>query len=119
MASLRDEARAYIDEARDGIIWLALWKTGRSWHLQAMYSTEYVEACRILNRPTHWEIDNDDLDELQRIYQEDSNAKLLNGYYTNIGSLEEMTVDSLVDGLRWQYSMGGNVEGILQEMGRA
>ncbi len=118
MASLREEAREYFNEAQGGIIWLALWKTGRSWHIRPMYFTEYVESCKFLNIPAHWEIDNDDLDELQSIYNQDPNANLVNGYYRNIGSLEEMTVESLVSGLRYQYEMGGNLEEVLQEMGR-
>ncbi len=32
MASLRDTVKDYQKELRDGIAWVAFWKTGRSWN---------------------------------------------------------------------------------------
>ena len=32
MASLRDTVKDYQEELRDGIAWVAFWKTGRSWN---------------------------------------------------------------------------------------
>lgn len=114
MASLREEARDILPEARDGIIWFAVWKTGRSWHTRLIYSAEY-SPCG-WGRPEKWEIDADDLHTLEEILAEDENANLLNGYYRNIGSLEEMTLESLVDGIRFQYEHGGNLEDIIDMM---
>ena len=114
MASLREEARDILPEARDGIIWFAVWKTGRSWHTRLIYSADYTAA--YMNRPERWDIDPDGLQELEEILAEDENAVLLNGYYRNIGSLEEMTLESLVDGIRFQYEHGGNLEDIIDMM---
>ena len=114
MASLREEARWILDTARDGILWFAVWKTGRSWHIREIYSAEYCP--HNWKSPEKWEIDADDLQTLEEIYAEDENANLLNGYYRNIGSLEEMTLESLMDGIRFQYDHGGNLEDILDMM---
>lgn len=113
MASLREEARWVLDDARNGIAWIAVWKTGRSWHCVPFYATEYVERNRLTGAEAHFEIDADDLAELRKILAEDPEAILVNGYYRNIGSLEDMTLDSLVDGLRWQYGKGGNLAEIV------
>jgi len=114
MASLREEARDILDEAREGIIWFAVWKTGRSWNIRLIYSADYTEASAF--RPEKWDIDADDLQELEDILADDDDALLLNGYYQNIGSLEDMTLDSLVDGIRFQYEHGGNLANILDIM---
>ena len=34
MASLRDTVKEYQEELRDGIAWVAFWKTGRSWNAE-------------------------------------------------------------------------------------
>ena len=34
MASLRDTVKDYQEELRDGITWVAFWKTGRSWNAE-------------------------------------------------------------------------------------
>ena len=34
MASLRDTVKDYQEELRDGIAWVAFWKTGRSWNAE-------------------------------------------------------------------------------------
>lgn len=117
MASLREEARAVIDVARDAIIWIAVWKTGRSWHCREIYSVDYQESNPYFHRDEKWQIDEDDKEELRDILKEDPNACLVNGYYMNIGSLEEMTIESLADGLRYQYEISGNMESILRKAG--
>ena len=43
----------------------------------------------------------------------------MNGYYCNLGSLEEMTLESLMDGIRFQYGFGGDLMDILQKAGKA
>ena len=113
MASLREEARWVLDDARDGICWIAVWKTGRSWHCEALYGCEYTESNQRMHIDAHWDIDTDDMDRMREILAEDQDACLVNGYYYNLGSLEEMTLDSLVDGLRWQYDINGNMASIV------
>ena len=34
MANLRDTVKDYQEELRDGIAWVAFWKTGRSWNAE-------------------------------------------------------------------------------------
>lgn len=116
MASLREEARPYLDDFRNAISWIAVWKTGRSWNCRIIWSAEYTEGSARWHREAKWEINDEDREELQRILEEDPNACLINGYYLNIGPLEEMTLNSLVDGLRFQYEGGGNLEYILQKV---
>ena len=46
MASLKEIAREYRDEIMDGIAWVAIWKTGRSWNAKAFWlnlETERIE----------------------------------------------------------------------------
>ena len=113
MASLREEARPYLEEFRDAIGWIAVWKTGRGWNVKAIWSAEYTEANALFHWEEGWKIDADDLEELHAILDQDPNACLINGYYRNIGSLEEMTLGSLVEGLRFQYENGGNLADVL------
>lgn len=115
MASLREEARYILYDAMSGVSWFAVWKTGRSWNIRMIYSAEYTQS-RFCH-PEVWECDQDDMQTMQEIWNEDHDAVLLNGYYRNIGSLEEMTLGSLVDGIRWQYEHdGGNLGEILAVM---
>lgn len=97
MASLKNEARYVIDEARDAICWLAVWKTGRSWHISTVWPEYDTNIDKFIG------IDGDELKELQETAKADSNALLINGYYYNLGSLEDMTRDGLANALRWHY----------------
>ena len=106
MASLREEARWILDEARAAICWIAVWKTGRSWNVETFYGVEYDEG-RL------YPIEEDDEKRLREIYEEDNDAILVNGYYCNLGSLEEMTLESLIDGIKFQYGFGGDIMRIL------
>ena len=118
MASLREEARPYLDDFRNAISWIAVWKTGRSWNVRLIWSAEYTEGSARWHREAKWAIDEDDREELRSILKQDPNACLINGYYLNIGPInEEMTLGTLVDGLRFQYEGGGNLEDILQKVG--
>ena len=36
MAALHEIARQYAEEIRDGIAWVIIWKTGRSWHAESV-----------------------------------------------------------------------------------
>jgi len=57
MAAINTIAKEWADELRDGIAWLIVWKTGRSWNAQAVwlgvdndtFEPEDLEAAR--NRP--------------------------------------------------------------------
>ena len=115
MASLRDEARPYLADFRNAINWIAVWKVGRGWNVQLIWSAEYQEGCKRWNREEKWMIDADDQEELRHILAQDPNACLINGYYLNIGPLDGMTMDSLLDGLRFQYEGGGNLAAILEQ----
>lgn len=37
MAALHEIARQYAEEIRDGIAWVIIWKTGRSWHAESVW----------------------------------------------------------------------------------
>lgn len=53
MASLKEIAREYRDEIMDGIAWVAIWKTGRSWNAKAFWlnlETERIEDEEIPSR---------------------------------------------------------------------
>lgn len=97
MASLRIAAQDVLCEARDGICWIAVWKTGRSWNTMTFWPMYDERTGRFS------EVDKDDLEQLQNIVSVDPNAIFLNGYYFNLGSLEEMTRDSLTNAIRWHY----------------
>ena len=56
MASLKEIAREYRDEIMDGIAWVAIWKTGRSWNAKAFWLNletlkQYLESGKKL---TEW-----------------------------------------------------------------
>lgn len=117
MASLREAARSVLEDAKMGICWIAVWKTGRSWDAEPIYGAEYDEGCGHgpLRRPASWKIDTDAEERLHEILQQDPEAIMINGYYRNIGPLEEMTLETLMDGIRFQYGLnGGSIEGILE-----
>ena len=99
MASLRELARENILEASDAICWFALWKKGRSWEMEILW-VDFDEKTRSFG------FDDDDQKRAREILKDDYDAVFINGYYDNIGSLEEMTVSSLTDGLRYQYERG-------------
>ena len=117
MASLKEEARWILDDARDGIAWLAIWKTGRTWHAEIMY-VDYTEGRSYPRKAEEeWKIDSEDAARLREILAEDPEAILVNPVYCNLGPFEDMTLSSLIDGIRFQYSLGGNVSGILRMAG--
>lgn len=115
MASLREEAKWYFDDFQNACCWMLVWKEGRSWNIESMYETEYIEGNYMLHRPSRWKISAEDKAELERVLAIDPKATIINGYYDNIGSLEEMTLSSLVDGIRYQYEHSNeDIEYILQ-----
>lgn len=96
MASIKKIAKEVIEDARDGIAWIAIWKTGRSWNGCAYYP-EDIDRNGV---PTWGE---EEMTELKEIAKTDKNAIVVNAYWHNLGSVEEMTVESLANALRWQY----------------
>ena len=120
MASLKEEARYILDDAKDGIAWLAIWKTGRTWHAETMYDdVEYTEGRKYPRKiESSWRIEDEAAERLREIWAEDHNAILVNPYYDNLGPFEEMTLTSLIEGIRFQYDFGGNVMEILRKAGK-
>lgn len=100
MASIRKAAQWVLDDCRDGIGWVAIWKEGRSWESDRIYGVDFDE-------PTYTATidDADELERLQAILAIDPHAIIVNGYYHNLGDCECMTRDTLADALRWQYEL--------------
>ena len=96
MAALKDIARDNADELRDGIAWVIVYRTGRSWHALPVWSDLEGDG---------WE--TDDLNEALGILKVDPDAVILNGYYCGHFG-EDMTIDQLAAGIRWHYENGYN-----------
>lgn len=96
MAALNTIAREYTDEIRDGIAWVIVWKTGRSWNATAVW----------LN-PDDDTFEPDNLTTVREVLEQDPNAVMVNGYYCGHFG-EDMTVAELADGIRWHYENGYN-----------
>lgn len=99
MATLRELARGNLTEAADAICWFAIWKTGKAWNMESFY-IDFDERTRLFR------ISEEDQERVREILKEDYSAKFANGYYDNLGPLEEMTVSSLMDGIKFQYEVG-------------
>ena len=97
MASLRSVAQNVLEEAREGIAWIALFKEGRGWNAECFWQS----ADRENGAPQFKE---EDVKRLREILATDGNAIFVNGYYSNLGSVEEMIRDTLANALRWQYA---------------
>lgn len=102
MASIRQAAQNVLDEARDGIAWIALWKDGRSWKSESFHP-DFDEATR------RFTFDADELMQLRGVFRQDPDAILVNSYYCNLGDPDCMTRDTLANALRWQYENRGNL----------
>lgn len=96
MAALNKIAREYADEIRDGIAWVIVWKTGRSWNATAVW----------LN-PDDDTFEPDDLTTAHEVLEQDPNAVMVNGYYCGHFG-EDMTVAELAAGIHWHYENGYN-----------
>ncbi len=96
MANLRTTAQNVLEEARDGIAWIALFKKGRGWGAECFWP-DFDE------RSNSFEFEDYDIDPLKEILAIDQNAIFVNSYYFNLGPVEEMTRDTLASALRWQY----------------
>lgn len=97
MAALKDVAKNEADIIREGIGWVIIYKTGRSWHSLSIW----------LN-PDNDSIESDDVEEVIRILKQDAGAVMLNGYYCGHFG-EEMTNDDIANGIRWHYENGYNL----------
>ena len=96
MASLRAVAQQVLEEARDGIAWIALYRKGRGWEAGCFWPTFYEES-------GIFTFDSDDTQEVKSILATDPEAIFVNGYYTNLGPLEKMTRETLSAAFLWQY----------------
>ena len=101
MARLREEAQRVLIEGREGIAWIVVWKTGRSWNCEAFYP-DYDE------KTGAFAFDECDLEAIDEIRAADPLAAIVNSCYCNLGECEIMTRDSLACALRWQYDLGHN-----------
>ena len=97
MAAINTIAKDWADELRDGIAWVIVWKTGRSWNATAVW----------LNSDTDT-FEPEDLEQARKILEQDPNAVMLNGYYCGHFG-EDMTVAELAAGIRWHYENGYNL----------
>lgn len=95
MAALKEIAREYAAEIRDGIGWVIVYRTGRSWHALTVWSD-------LGNN--EWE--TDDINDALEALRLDPRAVALNGYY--LGRFGDMTIDDIAAGIRWHYERGTN-----------
>ena len=93
MASLRDTVKDYQEELRDGIAWVAFWKTGRSWNAEYFH----LEMGDILYP--------EDRSRMEEIKQADPAAVVVNGYYSGYLG-EDISLDELTAGVRRHYENG-------------
>ena len=96
MAALKEIAREWASELREGIAWVIIWKTGRSWNAQAVWLNCEDEK-----------LEPEDLGLARKALNQDENAVMLNGYYCG-RFFEEMTVEDVAAAIRWHYENGYN-----------
>jgi hypothetical protein len=84
-------AKENADIIRDGIAWLLVWKTGRSWHAESVW----------LNPDTDT-FEEEDIDMVNEILEQDMNAVMLNGYYCSCFG-EDMPISDISKGIRYHY----------------
>ena len=96
MAAINAIAREWADEIRDGIVWVIVWKIGRSWNAQAVWLDSDTDT-----------FEPEDLELAREILEKDPKAVMLNGYYCGHFG-EDMTVAELAAGIRWHYENGYN-----------
>ena len=86
MASLRDAIKEQQEELQGGNAWVAFWKEGRSWHIEAFH----LDMGATLYPEDEW--------RLREIEAADPTAIVLNGYLS-----EDMTLDELTTSIRYHY----------------
>ena len=92
MAAINAIAKDWADELRDGIAWVIVWKTGRSWNAAAVWLNSEDDT-----------FEPEDLEQARKILEQDPNAVMLNGYYCGHFG-EDMTVAELAAGIRWHWT---------------
>ena len=97
MAAINTIAKEWANEIRDGIAWVIVWKTGRSWNATAVWLNSEDDT-----------FEPEDLEQARKILAQDPNAVMLNGYYCGHFG-EDMTVAELAAGIRWHYENGYNL----------
>ena len=102
MANLRDTVKDYQEELRDGIAWVAFWKTGRSWNAEYFH----LEMGDILYP--------EDRSRMEEIKQTDPAAVVVNGYYSGYLG-EDMSLDELTAGVRRHYETDIAISGNLSK----
>ena len=98
MASIKEIAKYYNGDIQDGIHWVAIWKTGRSWNAEVFYEDDGdYENGYIYSK--------EDREQMKAILKEDSTAIMINGYYTNCGTDEnrQVPVNDIIAGIEWNY----------------
>lgn len=97
MSSLRNLVRYNRDELREGIVYVAFWKNGKSWEAENFYL----------------DIDNcfraADLKRAEAILNADKSAIIVNGYYTcpfSNGDENEKasSIDFMTSHIQWRYN---------------
>ena len=96
MAALRDIARDFAAEIRDGIGWTIVYRAGRSWNALTIWSDIW-----------NGEWETNDLNDAIGILKADPDAVIVNGYYCGHFG-EDMTIDEIAAGIRWHYEGGHN-----------
>lgn len=96
MAAINAIAKDWADELRDGIAWVIVWKTGRSWNATAVWLNCDDDT-----------FEPEDLELARKVLEQDPNAVMLNGYYCGHFG-EDMTAAELAAGIRWHYDNGYN-----------
>lgn len=107
MAALKDIAREWADELREGIAWVIFYRSGRSWHGSAIWSDLWNE-----------DFQTDDLNEALEILKVDPDAVALNGYYCGHFG-EDMNISQIATGIRWHYENGHNRLGDYESIQKA
>lgn len=97
MASIRHEAQKVLQEAREGIAWIAVWKEGRGWKTAPFWAEVEDEG-------TCLTFEKCDTEKIREILHTDPNAIIVNSYYDNLGDIDTMTRDNLANAMRWQYN---------------
>jgi hypothetical protein len=94
MAELRKIAGEFRDEIMDGIVWVAVWKTGRSWNGRVFWLDE------------DGMIEDSEMDSAREIVAEDGCAVLINEHYC--AHMGNGTIGDIAKGIRFHYGNGYN-----------
>ena len=95
MAGLREIAKEYRDEIMDGIAWVAIWKTGKSWNAKDFWLDMEFDK-----------IKPEEMSEARDIVAEDENAIFINEYYC--AHMGNGSIQDIVAGIKGFYENGYN-----------